>query len=488
VNGIMLKHLKQLSWESLVYGLSGIATRFITIFLVPIYTRIFAPEDYGVMSLVTTTMALVGVFVVLALDSSAHRWFWNTEDPVDRKQTLASWAWCQFVMATIFAGIILVFSDIMGKLIANTPNAGLYFRIAAMTMPLGVLNLVVSGWLRMQRRPWAMTIFTFGSTLLNIFLTIWLVIFLHQGIKGVFVSQMITAGVGTLVAAFLMKDWINPRHVRLKRLREMLVFALPLVPGSLAIWIVTLSDRYFVDFYTSISEVGLYSVGSSLAAILALATGAFQTAWAPFAYSIHKAPEAKTVYANAFLAYMWLTCAMSAGLGLLAPEAIRIVASQKYLGASSVVGLLALSYVMLGISNVAAIGPAIVKDSRPLGISSILGAVLNIALNFLLVPYLGKVGSAVATLISLAAVAGYLFYRSQKMYPIPYRFGPAIGLVGLALAMIWIGPFLQLAHWWSTVLAKVALAALFVPSLFVLRIVTVAQARQLVQAPAGSNR
>jgi O-antigen/teichoic acid export membrane protein len=392
-------------------------------------------------------------------------------------------------MATIFAGIILVFSNMMGRLIVKTPNAGLYFRIAAMTMPLGVLNLVVSGWLRMQRRPWAQAIFTFGTTLINIFLTIWLVIFLHQGIKGVFVSQMITAGVGTLAAASMMKDWVNPGHVRLERLREMLLFALPLVPGSVALWIVTLSDRYFVDFYTSVSEVGLYSVGSSLAAILALATGAFQTAWAPFAYSIHKAPEAKKVYANVFLAYMWLTCAMSAGLGMLAPEAIRLVATQKYLGASSVVGLLALSYVMMGAIYIAGLGPGIMKDSRPMGVTAVVGAILNVACNVLLVPSMGKEGSAIATLISQAAVVTYLFYRSQKLFPIPYRFGPAVGLTGLALGVMWLGHLVHFAHLWSTVLAKVTLlVGLFIPSLFVLRIVTVAQARQLVQAPAASGR
>ncbi|MBI3787137.1 MAG: oligosaccharide flippase family protein, partial [Ignavibacteriales bacterium] len=50
--------LKQLTKESLVYGLSAVATRFINIVMIPLYTRVFSPEDYGVMSLVITTMTI----------------------------------------------------------------------------------------------------------------------------------------------------------------------------------------------------------------------------------------------------------------------------------------------------------------------------------------------------------------------------------------------------------------------------------------------
>src|SRR5438132_13862971 len=98
-----LPHLRQLGSETIVYGLSGVISRFLTIFLVPIYTRIFTPEDYGVMSLVTTTMALLSVFVGLALDNSAHRWYWGSEDVDDRKTTMASWAWCQIAFSSIVA-------------------------------------------------------------------------------------------------------------------------------------------------------------------------------------------------------------------------------------------------------------------------------------------------------------------------------------------------------------------------------------------------
>jgi O-antigen/teichoic acid export membrane protein len=81
----VLTRLRTLFSDSVIYGLSGVISRFIGIFLVPVYTRLFTPEDYGVLSLVGSSLAVVSIFVGLGLDNSAHRWFWDTKDEQDRQ-------------------------------------------------------------------------------------------------------------------------------------------------------------------------------------------------------------------------------------------------------------------------------------------------------------------------------------------------------------------------------------------------------------------
>ncbi len=417
---MMFKHLRQLASESIVYGLSGVVSRFLWFFLVPIYTRIFSPEDYGVMSLITTTMAVVSIFVVLALDNSAHRWFWDSEDTDDRKSTLASWAWCQVVVSFLLALVVFRASDALGQIIVGRSDAALYFRLAAFTLPLSVLGGVVTNWLRMQRRAWATVAFSLGVSLLNILTTLLLVLVLRWGLTGVYVAQAATALAGTVVSVFVLRDWVHPRHFRQGRLRVMLRYALPLIPSALAFWVVNLSGRYFVQYYDTTSEVGLYQVASAIATGVALGTGAFQQAWGPFAMSIHKQSDAKAVYASALLAYTWLACLVSTGLSLLAPQAIRVLATERYLGASAAVSYLAFSYVMVGLGYVAALGPALVKTTRPIGAAITCAAALNIGLNLLLVPRMGKEGAAISSLFSQAVVPIYLFHRSQQLYSIPY--------------------------------------------------------------------
>lgn len=476
----MLSRLRALLSDSVVYGLSGVISRFIGILLVPVYTRLFTPEDYGVLSLVASSLAVVSIFVGLGLDNSAHRWYWDTEDNIDRRRTISSWAWCQLVTATVFGLGVYASAEYLGQRVIGRSDAAIYFRIAAVTLPLTVLGTVANNWFRMQRRPWATTIYALATNLVIVALTLLLVVKLRRGLWGVYAGQAIGFGIGSVVAAILLRDWIAPRLVDLARLRQMLRYALPLIPAGLAYWVTGFADRYFVQAYTNTAQVGLYSVGSSLAAGVALITGAFQQAWGPFALSIHTQPDARRTYATVFLFYLWVAGVISAALSLFAPEILRLLATKQYAGASPVVGVLALSYVMIGLTYIAATGPAIAKRTGPTGIAMTAAAILNVILNFALVPRFGKVGSAVATLIAQSLTPIYIFYRSQQLYRIPYRFGAGAAMVITTLTVIAIGAQIASSSLAVAVLLKAGLLALFVPLFFLLELATPKQVSGLL--------
>ena len=366
-------------------------------------------------------------------------------------------------------------ADWLGTLIIGKSDAGIYFRLSGAILPLLTLSTALTNWLRFQRRATAAVVFTVSTSVLNILLSILFVVVLHQNLEGVYLAQLITAGISTLIAAFLMQDWINPFYFRRARLAEMLRYSIPLIPASIAFWVVNLSSRYFIQAFSTTSEVGLYQLGSNIAMLTALVTNAFQMAWGPFSISIYKQPEARNVYANVFLIYVWITVGLSTALALFAPEVISIFATKEYMGASPVIGILSFSYVLIGLYYIANIGPSIVKDMRPLGVAMIASAILTILLNFLLVPQIGKMGSAIATLISQAIVPIYVFYRAQRLYPIPYRFKAAIGMFLSAALLIACAAMIDVTSIWLSVLIKLGLLSLFIPISFLLRVITVEQ-------------
>ena len=468
----MRSRLRALAGESLIYGLSGVIARFLTIFLVPVYTRLFTPEDYGVLSLVGSSIAMVSIFVGLGLDNAAHRWFWDTEDELDRRTTIASWAWCQLLVAFVFGLATFVAAGPLARSIVGRADARLYFQIAAITLPLNVLGVVLNNWLRMHRRAWATTLYALGTTLLTILLTLLFVVALRWGLVGVYAAQAIGLAVGSVVAAIMLREWIAPGLFDRQRLRTMLRYAMPLIPAAVAYWVVGFADRYFVKAYTTTAEVGLYSVGSSLAGGVALVTGAFQQAWGPFAFSIHQQTDARRTYAAVFLVYLWFGGAISAALSLFAPEILRLLATARYAGASTVVGILAMSYVMIGLTYIAATGPSIAKRTGPTGVAMVSAAVLNVVLNVALVPIFGKVGSAIATLLAQSLTPIYLFYRSQQLYHIPYRFAAGASIVAFTMAIIAAGSRLEVGSIWVAIPVKAAILLLFIPLAFAVRMIS----------------
>ncbi|MEI9476270.1 MAG: oligosaccharide flippase family protein [Deltaproteobacteria bacterium] len=475
--------LRQLLSESFNYGLSALTSGILSMLLVPIYTRVFSPDEYGILGLITSTMVLLSILAVMSLDNSAHRWYWETEDEPDRMRTLATWTWCQLVVASFLAGLIVLLSPWLASVLVKRHEAALYFRLAGMTLPLSVLNMVALNWFRMRRRTWGALGFSVSTSLFNFILTIILVVFLDHGLAGVYWSQLATFALGTASATLLMGKWVAPRSFQWDRLKEMLRYSGSLIPAGLASWSINLSGRYFIQGFSSTAEVGVYQVGTTLASGVALVTGAFQLAWGPFAMSIHQQADAKKVYADVLLIYLWVSCLISMTVWLFAPEVLSLMATRSYLKGTAVVGILAFNYVVIGLGYIASIGPTIIKTTRPYGTALLVAGGLTVILNLLLVPRFGKEGAAIATLLAQVTVPIYVFYHSQRIYPIPYRFGIAIAIFLFAFALSFLGSGLPITNFYWLILVKILILLTFLFLLFLLRILKMKDLRRLLTNP-----
>jgi O-antigen/teichoic acid export membrane protein len=226
---------------------------------------------------------------------------------------------------------------------------------------------------------------------------------------------------------------MSPRLFDAPLLRAMLRYSLPMVPTALFFWVIALSDRFFLAHYRDATEVGLYSIGVAIGAVLTLVTGAFQNAWAAFAFSIKDQSDAKQTYALAMEGYLYVSCALGLGLALFAPEALRILTPARYHAAENVVAPLAIGYVMAGLCQITQIGAMLVKRTRAVFEAFGIAALANLALNVLLIPRYGRAGAAYATLLSQAVLPFHLLWRSQRLYYIPFRSWLTVAVPGATL-------------------------------------------------------
>jgi O-antigen/teichoic acid export membrane protein len=174
------------------------------------------------------------------------------------------------------------------------------------------------------------------------------------------------------------------------------------------------------------------------------------------------------VYADTFLLYLWGTCLLSVLLSLFSREILGVVTTNAYLGADRVIYILSFNYVLIGLNYIAVLGSTIMKSIKPYGIAILAAGILAILLNFLLVPRYGKEGAAMATLLSQLFVPVFVFYRSQKDYPIPYRFGTGALIFIFALASCAVYDRIHGAGGYTAVAWKGITVAVFVSLPFIL--------------------
>jgi len=136
--------------------------------------------------------------------------------------------------------------------------------------------------------------------------------------------------------------------------------------------------------------------------------------------------NAKQVYAHVFLLYGYVMGFLAASLMLFAPEVLMLLTAPAYHDAAWVAGILGYNLVLIGFTYIAVIGTSIAKITAPYGIAMLFATLLTIILDIILIPRFGKEGSAIATVAAQLLVPAYLFYKGQKVYPIPYKYAEVL--------------------------------------------------------------
>src|ERR1051326_3118921 len=103
-------YIKQLFSESVIYGLSRVAVKLVNFFIIPLYTRFFSPDEYGLLGLINNGMYLFTIVLILGLDSAAAVYFWDKGEVNERKKTFSTWFWTQTVISAIILPVIILSS------------------------------------------------------------------------------------------------------------------------------------------------------------------------------------------------------------------------------------------------------------------------------------------------------------------------------------------------------------------------------------------
>lgn len=443
----MKGYLKQLLGESAIYGLSGVITSFIGMFLMPLYTSVFQPSDYGIIALMGTTSALVTIVLVFGLDNAAALWYWDKTEEADRKRTISGWYFFLLVVSICAGLLFILLPYFFSKLILKNSN---YYEIV-LVFGFNVLFIgfqkVANIWFRVRRKPLSAVTYSLTISLITIFLNILFVLVIGIGLIGIFYAQLIASAVGFFITTFTLRNWVSYKYFDFKFLKEMLRFSLPLIPAGIVFWLMSSAATYFIVLFVSNkTEVGLFQVGATIASVLGLATWAFLQAWPPFALSIHKNSEAPRVFGVVFELYsvFGLFCAFS--LLLFAKEILFLFTNEAYYGAENIIGLLAINVILVGMPSIISIGNNIRKKNMPYASAVFVGSAITLGLFAFLIPSLGKEGAAISMIVGNCAVVIFLGIRTQKIYYVPYNFRRIVSMIFLQ-GVVFIGLWQFVDEW-----------------------------------------
>ncbi len=465
----MIHHFKRLSKQTIIYGLGDIIIKAIAFVLIPLHTRRLDLDEYGEYALLAAIETVLPIILSFGFNAAILKVFYDYDNEPEKKEVIST-ALIFIVLSGIPTILLLIFNaEILARWIGfrevsvYTPLLQLTFGSAF----FGLFRLVTLSVLRAYERSVTFSVVNILNFSCLILFNIFLV-----GIKNLKVTGIVLSSFFTQIIIAIMVMITIFRHLKFAfsglKLKKLFKFGLPLMPGGIAAWLLTLADRYLLNKLLGPESVGLYEIGHKFGMIVnMLLVHPFRTAWLPFIFSIQKDKDAPQIYIKTLTYYMLLGITLCLGLAVCAREMVLISSTTKFLAAYPAIPLIALAYLFYGIYLTVDVGVLVKEKTGMYTLISWIGALLDIGLAFLLIPYFGMLGAGEAKLIAFILLALLMYFFSQRFFPLRYelgRIGQLFLLAGVLYAVSW---FIPLQPLWFTIGLKLLLITLF-PILLVL--------------------
>ena len=400
----------------LVYGTGNIVRRLGTVLLVPIYTRLLLPEDYGVLSLAEVFSRFLFNLLALGLPTSIFRFYQREETELGRRQVLGACLTMVALVAIPVALLMLAAPGIAAWLLDSRALASLLI-LGLITTYADIFSKIPYAPIRSENRAGLYVGLSGAQWLVTMALSIFLVVGLRRGPFGIMAAQAIAASAAAvaLLVYLLRRGVARPRP---GQIRTILAYGAPLIPAGMSQLLLVLADRYILKLYRPMSEVGLYSIGYRLGEGLVVATAAFTMTWTPFAFKEGHHEEGRKRMASIGSTWFGLIMLGAVGLALFAREILWILTPPRYHPAAQVVGPVVLGVALLAVLPIATTGLTLVDRTRYVAVLALLAAGLNIGLNFWWIPVHGIMGAAWATAVAYAFQLIAALALSQRFFPL----------------------------------------------------------------------
>ncbi len=434
-SGHMASVLGQVLKNSSIYGLSNILSRFVGFLMIPVYTRYLSPGDYGTMEMLDLTSYVITMWVGFSVSSAIVRFYYEYGDEAERR-TLVSTA-LLFVAAMSFAAVacLLPFSDRISTLLFGHPANGRYFVLVFCSIFFHLLIEDSLVYFQVRQEALSYVAFNTARLVLGLSLNVVFLVFLRQGVAGILYSGLITSVI-VGVAVYGRTLYLTGLGFSGEKLGKLVSFGFPLIFSSFSNFVITFSDRYFLNAYSTLEEVGNYSLGYKMSMLISvLITNPFITTWAAKRFEIAGRPDADAVCARVFDYFAVVILFSALALSAFARDILDVVATPAFLAAAGFVPLVALGYVLSGFYYHFNYGILLHKRTRIIAAIMASGAAVNVVLNYLLIPRLHGMGAALATTLSYFYIAAVTYAVAQRLHPLSFRTGQVGLLLLLAAAL-----------------------------------------------------
>lgn len=400
-----------------VTGLTNIVIVLRGLILLPLLSKTLGAYGYGIWAQIAVTLFLIACISTLNLPGSLARFLAAEKDREAIREGFFSVLIAGVGFSLLIALVLFLLSRTLAASLLHDPSMVNIVQLTALIVPFWAMETVYLGFFRTFREMKRYSVLLISRNIIELALISYLVLS-GYGILGAVISLLIARVVVDAIMLFIIISRIGIEWPRFARLRQFLGFGLPLIPGMLASWVTSSSDRYVIGILLGITQVGIYAAGYSIGYVITYFMTPIAIVLFPTLsrlYDENRLEEVKTHLTYSLKYFLMLAIPSVFGLAVLAKPLLNVLSTPEFVTEGSrVVPLIAISYTLFGVYVIFHQVFIITKKTKLMGILWLLPTVLNPTLNIILLPRFGVPAAAAVTLISYMLIAGTTAITSTR--------------------------------------------------------------------------
>lgn len=458
------------------YGAIQWAGPALSFVFTPIITRVLSKSDYGVADYLLTIASALGTFALFGIPQAVTVHFNDKPEDIQwQRMVTGSALTLAIILGAGFGLLLLLLAPVLTSYTSQMQPYTWLIQIIGVSFVFGAMGSVMTTSAQAAMRiRWGM-IFSSVSILGTVLGNLLFIIALRLGVVGMIFTPTLTGVSICLFALYIARSLIGKPSISVMRL--LLRSGAVVLPTMVAAWAIQLIDRFFLVHYVTATQLGDYAIANKLASLVYVAMAPIYSSWTPLALSVQHQPGAQDRYVSLSRYLIGFVLVIGLGLGLFATEILLLLTRKEYLPAAPYVGFLAYMHVFSSFGIVLSTGAYMGKQLKQLSSSVVLGAIINILLNYLLIPSYGVWGATIATLVGYGAPQVFLYIWLQKRNPIPYPTKRLLAALLVQFGLLIIGLFVPAVSLPIRVLIKAGILLLLPVSYLALGIITPTELR-----------
>lgn len=424
-----MKREEKLIKNTIIIAIGNFLPRLASFIVLPILTGYLTQEEYGIYDLITVLVSLLLPAVTLQIQTAAFRFLIDVRGDLKEEKRIVTNIFAFTFPVSIIALIILYFALFQLEPLVRWLIC-IYFIFDIL---VNTARQIVRGLSKNKDYSISAIIGSCGRLLFALVFVLWL----RTGLVGATLTLIASVAVEFLYLIFRTRlhRYIDFSLLSKSTVKKLLKYSWPMVPNSMSMWVMRLSDRLVVTFFMGVAANAVYSVANKIPQLLMIAANTFDMAWQENASMASKDDDASTYYTQMFRAVFDFMAGVFGLLVAVAPIMFSLLIQGDYEDAYCHMTILFLAIFFLSIA--AYLGGVYVayKKTTSVGITTALAAVCNLVFDIATIQWIGLYAASGSTLISYLFLCIYRMIDLKKFVDIRYDLKRIVIVVLVLIAM-----------------------------------------------------